>query len=137
MIFWVCQVHTSDFFVTICCQRRGTNQLCLPGISDAIVSAARFYHEQRRWLLTLFQVMLDHIHMIVSFGRERKMSNIIGAWKRYLANQHGIVWQKNFFDHRPRTEAWAQREADYIWQNPVRAGLVKTAAEWPFVWAPS
>ncbi len=42
---WIDPAHTS-FFVTICCQHRGTNQLCLPGIGEAILSAARFYHEQ-------------------------------------------------------------------------------------------
>ena len=80
--------------------------------------------------------MPDHIHMIASFGRERKMIPVVSAWKRYLSTQHGIVWQKNFFDHRLRSEASARRETDYILQNPVRAGLVQTAAEWPFVWVP-
>ena len=32
----------TNFFVTVYCQRRGTNQLCSPGIGDAVVSAARF-----------------------------------------------------------------------------------------------
>ena len=132
---WIDPAST-NFFVTVCCQRRGTNQLCLPGIGEAVVSAARFYHEQRRWLLSLFLVMPDHVHMIVSFGTERKMGVVVGAWKRYLSNQHSIVWQKNFFDHRPRTEEYAVREADYVLQNPVRAGLAQMAGEWPWVWAP-
>ena len=46
--------ESTNFFVTVCCQRRRINQLCLPGVGDAIVSAARFHHEQRRWLVTLF-----------------------------------------------------------------------------------
>ena len=64
------------------------------------------------------------------------MGAVVGAWKRYVSTHHGVMWRKNFFDHRPRTEAYAQREADYILQNPVRAGSVETAAEWPFVWMP-
>ena len=76
--------ESTNFFVTICCQRRGTNQLCLPGVGNVIVSAARFYHEQRRWLLSLFLVVPDHVHMLVSFGRERGMIPTMCAWKRYL-----------------------------------------------------
>ncbi len=78
--------------------------------------------------------MPDHVHMIVSFGAETKMGTIIGVWKRHLFNQHGVGWQKNFFAHRPRTEEYAAREADCILQNPVWAGLVQTAEQWP--WAP-
>ena len=44
---------SAPFFVTVCCQRRGTKPTCLPGVGDAIMSAVRFYHEQRRWLLSL------------------------------------------------------------------------------------
>ena len=126
----------TNFFVTICCKRRGANRLCLPDVGDGILSAARFYHEQRRWLLTLSLVMPDHMHMLVSFGREKGMIPVVSAWKRYLSNQRGIVWQTNLFDHRPRTEAYISREAHYILQNPVRAGLVQTAQEWPWVWTP-
>ncbi len=73
-------------FVTICCQHRGANQLCLPGGGEAIMSAARFYHEHRKWLLSLFFVMPDHVHRVVSFETERKMGVVVGAWKRYLSN---------------------------------------------------
>ena len=60
----------------------------------------------------------------------------VGAWKRDLAKQHGTVWQHNCFDHRPRTEATRLAEAHYILQNPVRAGLMRTAEEWPLMWVP-
>ena len=62
--------------------------------------------------------------MLVSFTPENPMVDAISTWKRYIARKHGVVWQRNFFDHRLRSEASAAGKADYILQNPVRAGLV-------------
>ena len=73
--------------------------------------------------------------MLVGFGREYGVGEVVGSWKRYIARQHGIIWQKNFFEHRLRSHESTEEKANYILQNPVRARLVETAAEWPFVLA--
>ena len=46
------------------------------------------------------------------------------------------MWQKNFFDHRLRSEEEWEEKTHYIRQNPVRAGLVGSAEEWPYVFTP-
>ncbi len=121
-----------DFFVTVCCQRRGENQLCIPAVGQALLATARFYHEQQKWLPSVFLLMPDHAHMIVSFGRGQTMEQTIRNWKRYIATKHGIVWQRDFFDYRLRSPSDFYGKRDYILQNPVRAGLVQDASEWPF-----
>jgi len=41
-------------------------------------------------------------------------------------------WQRGFFDHLIRnTESYADKW-DYVQENPVRAELVRTTADWPF-----
>ncbi len=122
-----------NFFVTVCCQTRGGNPLCTPTVGDALVATAYFYYEQQKWLPSVFLVMPDHVHMIVSFGRGQAMEKTIRAWKRYAATRHGIKWQRDFFDYRLRSPSDFYGKEDYILQNPVRAGLVRKASEWPFV----
>ena len=61
------------------------------------------------------------------------MSKVVEKWKRYTATQAGIVWQRNYFDHRLRSDEGHVEKAEYICQNPVRAGLVTVAEEWPYV----
>ncbi len=122
-----------DFFVTVCCQRRGENQLCTPIVGQALLSAAQSYHEQQKWLPSVFLLMPDHLHMIVSFGRGQAMEQTVRNWKRYMATKHRIEWQRDFFDHRLRSPGDFYSREEYILQIPVRAGLVETAAEWPFV----
>ena len=62
------------------------------------------------------------------------MESAMHEWKGWLAKQHGIIWQHDFFDHRLRHDESLEEKANYILQNPARAGLVARAEEWPWVW---
>ena len=126
---WV-NPDASNYFITMNCQTRGTNQLCVPSVGEALLTAARTYYELRKLFPFVFLAMPDHIHMLVSFGREQGMMEVIAGCKRYTARQHGIIWQPNFFEHRLRQEESMEEKAGYILQNPVRAGLVQQSAAW-------
>jgi REP element-mobilizing transposase RayT len=80
--------------------------------------------------------MPDHIHLLLSFPDIPSYSRKIGDWKHYLSHFHGVVWQENFFDHRLRDQENFGQKSDYILYNPVRAGLVQDAKDWPYVWMP-
>jgi len=121
----------SWFFLTLCCASRGGNQLCCPDVSSILLDDAAFYHRIGKWQLHLFLLMPDHLHAIVAFPCDAQMSEVIRSWKRLVSRQAGIGWQKNYFDHRLRSDESLDEKADYIRQNPVRAGLVSRAADWP------
>ncbi|MDO8611500.1 MAG: hypothetical protein Q7R32_01595 [Dehalococcoidia bacterium] len=42
------------------------------------------------------------------------------------------LWQKGYYDHVLRSGEDANAVAEYIFHNPVRAGLVESAAQHPF-----
>lgn len=100
--------------------------------AEILLSAARNNREQQRWWVRLMVLMPDHLHALVSFPAPEIMARCVGDWKRFTARKTGIVWQKNYFDHRIRDEANLQVKADYIRQNPVRAGLVGRPEDWPW-----
>jgi putative transposase len=127
-------IETSDaiFFVTICCVPKGTNQLCKIEIAKPVFDSIRSYYDQHRWAVPLIVLMPDHLHMLVRFDSEADMKKIVRNWKRYSATQIGIRWQRDFFDHRLRTDETFAETADYIQQNPVRAGLVQLGQDWPY-----
>jgi REP-associated tyrosine transposase len=62
----------------------------------------------------------------------------IGALKQALAKAgmlsraKGQVWQEGFFDHLLRTNESYSQKRNYVRENPVRAGLVKSAEDWPY-----
>ncbi len=125
-------VRDSWFFITICCQTRGRNQLCTPDTTAGLIEDAAFYHRQQRWILHLFLLMPDHLHMIAGFPQEENMSEVIRSWKRLTAKRADISWQRNYFDHRVRPDEGLHLKSEYIRQNPVRAGLIARAEDWPY-----
>ena len=120
------------FFITICCKPRGFNQLCVPDVAANVFAAARFYSELRHWNISLLLLMPDHLHMLASFNTDEGITKVMRNWKRYVAAQYGIQWQRDFFDHRLRGDESSNDKARYILENPVRAGLVKQCEDWAY-----
>ncbi len=119
---------------------RNFEQMDFAAIADAILSAARWYHEHGKWFLALFLVMPDHLHFIAQFpstcghvGRVTlPMVSIIQQFKSYLVRTFGLRFQRDFFDTRLRDDAHFAEEYDYILGNPVRKGLCAAPANWPY-----
>lgn len=124
----------SEYFITICADPRGTNQLCQPKTAEVIHAAFQFYQERGDLWVHLLLLMPDHLHAIISFNREPGMQKSIHEIKKYTARNHGMQWQRDFFDHRLRHDESYIEKAHYIRMNPVRAGLCAIPEEWPYVW---
>jgi putative transposase len=124
----------SLFFITICCASRKENQLCNPRTGTAIFASVEHRQNNHDWYARLVLLMPDHLHALVAFPSTAAMTTVTRLWKGFLARQHRVRWPRDFFDHRIRSEESWQEKADYIRQNPVRAGLIKEAADWPYFW---
>jgi nicotinamide-nucleotide amidase len=126
----------APFFLTICCRPRGKNQLCEPGIATKLFDSIEVSQKRGDWWVKMVLLMPDHLHALISFPATKDMRKVVADWKRLLARRLGVVWQRDFFEHRIRAEESLRERADYILNNPVRAGLVARAEEWPYVWRP-
>jgi len=83
--------------------------------------------------------MPDHLHVFAAFDDEQIN---LQSWMKSLKNtlsktlrSAGIPaphWQKGFFDHLLRSGDSYSEKWDYVRQNPVRAGLVLRAEDWPY-----
>src|SRR5436190_945036 len=122
------------FFITVCCEPRGKNQLCYSNIGRAIFDSVEFRNQNAVWYAHLVCLMPDHLHALISFPYDRPMRQIISDWKRFLATTLNVEWQCDFFDHRLRKDESYREKADYIRANPVRAGFVKAPEDWPYYW---
>ncbi len=120
------------FFLTVCCEERGKDSLATPEQGPALLESVKFRNEQGVWWCSAFVVMPDHVHFLVNFPEGKVMQDSIEKWKRWTSRQLGIDWQRDWFDHRlRRDESWREK-AEYIVNNPVRAGLVEEAGDWPY-----
>ena len=77
--------------------------------------------------------MPDHLHMLIAVDGDTNLSSLIRDFKRIIARKCQILWQRNFFDHRLRHDKSEDEKAEYIRQNPVRAGLAGEDEKWPYV----
>jgi REP element-mobilizing transposase RayT len=91
-------------------------------------------------------VMPDHGPLLLSplrgadgwnFSLPQIMHAIKGASARkinVLLGRSGAMWQEEFFDHVLRSNDSLAAKVDYIYQNRVRAGLVKVEGEYRWLW---
>jgi len=123
------------FFITICCQPRGANQLANEPVATRINEALEFRSKQSLLFTYTLLLMPDHLHAIVGYNdRLSSLEDTIASLKQRIAQQNGVRWQKGFFDHRIRNDRGYQEKVDYILNNPVSAGLCATTADWPYLW---
>jgi putative transposase len=111
------------------------HRLTSSAVAESLIESAKFYDRLQRWDITVFLLMPDHIHALLSFHRDTSMSRVIGDWKRFQRHQHGIVWQEGYFDHRLRDDERGEQlveKMNYIRQNPIAAGLCAKVEEWPW-----
>jgi putative transposase len=125
------------FFVTVCAAPRGANQLVTIVNGVRILESVEHYHREGAWWVHLFLLMPDHAHALISVSPGRILSNTVRAWKSWQTKRLGVQWQTGFFDHRLRSDESHDEKANYIRENPVRAGLVGKAEEWKYVWSPA
>jgi len=123
------------YFITICATPRATNQLCLPERAMKFWESMNYRQARGEWWVYLLVLMPDHLHVLMSFARTPGMRRSITQWKRYVARELHVHWQDGFFDHRLRNDESWQEKAHYIRMNPVRAGLVERAENWPYTWS--
>jgi putative transposase len=107
-----------------------------PSLGQAILDWAIFYQTKARWHITLFLLMPDHTHAVLSFPRGESMSEVIRDWKRFHKRANHVIRQEGYFDHRLRTDERGMQfseKLNYIRQNPVAAGLCARTEDWPWV----
>ena len=123
------------YFISINCEERFKNQLALPNIAEGLFETVRHRQEKFLWWPYLFLLMPDHLHALLSFPPSGKpLRLVISKWKEWTAKEFGMVWQRDFFEHRLRQDESRREKADYILRNPVRKNLVTRAEDWPFVY---
>jgi len=83
-------------------------------------------------------VMPDHFHLLLQLGEtplHRVMSRLKSRSAIYLNREIGRTgrfWAPAYYDHALRREENLIKVARYIVANPIRKGLVKKAADYPY-----
>ncbi|MCK5529451.1 MAG: transposase [Kiritimatiellae bacterium] len=115
--------------------------LLRPGVPEVILESIRWLETKREWKIYAAVIMPSHIHMLIrnKGGHSDSLNEDIGKVKRFSATRinsllemRGNFWQSENFDHWCRSPESFDKHYAYIINNPVKAGLVKYADDWPW-----
>lgn len=105
-----------------------------------IVRDALTHFDGQRYRLLAWCIMPNHVHVLISLvDSSPPLSRIVRSWKSFSARQinantgrSGALWMPDYFDRYVRDQSHLDACMHYIRQNPVKAGLVDDADDWPW-----
>jgi REP element-mobilizing transposase RayT len=109
-----------------------------PCIARLVENALQYFDSERYRLIT-WVIMPNHVHVFIEQFPNHPLADVIDSWKSFTArkankilNQSGRFWYPDYFDRYVRDIQHFDAVVYYIHQNPVKAGLVEEAEDWPF-----
>ena len=119
---------------------RSSQILVNTDIAEIIMTAFAEYEARSIWSVHSYVIMPNHLHWFFT-PLMYSMSESIMHFKRYTTRQVNAYmstkgkrfWQKEWFDHWSRSASEDEKIVQYIRYNPVKAGLVRTPEQWPYL----
>jgi putative transposase len=109
-----------------------------PCIAQLVEDALCFF-DGRRYQLIAWVVMPNHVHTMVHVWKGFPVRGVVQSWKSFTAkranrilSRSGSFWFADYFDRFIRDQDHLTNAVAYIHDNPVKAGLVEHAQDWPF-----
>ena len=136
-------VENPVYMINTCVKNRRkilANEKCHEILRDEWKSALKLHG----WKIGHYVVMPDHVHFFATATDKAKtLSGFLNKWKEWtckkilrmiptLKLESNHLWQKEFFDYVIRSHEKYYEKCMYIYNNPVRAGLITENEEWPY-----
>jgi putative DNA methylase len=116
----------------------GPGYLANPDVAELVTETLKRF-DGDRYQLFHWVLMPTHAHIMLRADPRFDLAKIMHSIKSYTANtankilgRTGSFWAPEYFDRYIRDGRHFIKVADYIHQNPVKAGLCATDAAWPF-----
>lgn len=106
-----------------------------------VLDAIRWLNTTGRFIVDAAVVMPDHLHFVGQLQKST-LAETMHTLKSYSANRFALqgikppIWQNGYYDHALRDDEDYRAKVQYVLQNPVRAGLVERAEDYPHVILP-
>ena len=126
------------YFVTFCTFDR-RDLLSDVVIAQSVLSQFRRTSRRNKFTILAYCLMPNHVHLLVEGTTAHSdLRGYIKALKQSSGQRHAArakqpLWREGYYDRILRPDDDAKKIARYIVQNPVRAGLVRTPADYPLV----
>jgi len=117
------------------------NRRVLPPGARSLVMLHSLHEHGRKIFVDVAVAMPDHVHLIFHLLERHSLREVMKGIKgvsarriNQLLGHSGPVWQDESFDHVLREHERSRAKYEYVCENPVRAGLVRSADDYPWLW---
>lgn len=103
-----------------------------------LVQSSLLCHDGQRHHLLAWVVMPNHVHAVVDMLAGQELRAAVASWKKYTARRLAAdmpdqrVWLREYFDRYVRDDEHLAAVIAYVHNNPVKAGPVVEADQWPW-----
>jgi REP element-mobilizing transposase RayT len=140
---WLSWEQRTIYFITLCVQDRKSVLANLKAWRICRDTCAKL----NRWIVLAAIAMPDHLHLLAApiGNRDASLSDFTKWFKRWFNEEYRNCrpsvsdgrakawhWQEGCFDRLLRSGESLSEKWEYLRQNPVRAGLVENADDWPY-----
>ena len=102
-----------------------------------IVEGALLEFDGERYRQLAWIIMPNHVHTLIEVFDGFPMDRIVHSWKSFTSKEankvlgrQGRFWSPDYFDRFVRNDEHLSAVTVYIEENPVKAGLARTASDW-------
>ena len=131
-------VGRQRYFLTICTFKRQKSFACPQTVLDTLLQFRKTAATEA-FELSAYCFMPDHVHFLIEgleawsdFKRFCKMAKQ-SSGSVHAHRQGGRLWQEGYYDRVLREGDNVRTVARYLLNNPVRAGLVATPIDFPYL----
>jgi putative transposase len=130
-------VGRKAYFLTVCANER-RKILASASLVESLLPILHAACGSHSFNVNAYCFMPDHLHLIVMGGGDfASLPRFLQAFKSLAVRETrklGIAkpWQKGFYDHVLGDGESIDSASLYAFLNPVRAGLVRQAEDWPY-----
>ena len=128
-----------------------------PEVAGKVIEAWKYF-DDIKYDLIAYVVMPNHVHLLIKNYEGVKLGDCVRSWKLFVSNfvsknerlrmkflghvevegaaqesnasKKFTVWQREYWDRFIRDEKHFNKSVNYIFNNPVKAGLCKTIQDW-------
>ncbi|WP_058554458.1 transposase [Thiohalocapsa sp. ML1] len=105
----------------------------------ALVEDALLAGDGEHYRLLAWVVMPNHLHVVIETLPAVALADVVRSWKgptaraaNLLIGRSGAFWERDYYDRYIRDDGHLAAVVRYVERNPVKAGLVARAEDWPF-----
>ena len=99
---------------------------------DACLNQLALSSSKYGFSIEAYCFMPDHLHLLIVGSDEAPLTRFVQHFKQATGYGYPGLWQRSYYDRILRHEEDLQSVAMYVWSNPVAAGFVDDAVDYPF-----